>query len=81
MKIEEIAKKTAISTGLDTAVIDPTVSITVWPDNAVSSICNEVIYNHGNCRLHIHISVRHDGRPEQIEAAIKRAIDILSSAQ
>jgi hypothetical protein len=81
MRIKDLAQKTVISAGVDTVINDPTISITIWPDTDLSVTAQGATHIMGDCRSHIHISVRHDGTPAQIEAAIKRAIKALSSAQ
>ena len=80
MKIKDLAKKTCVSAGVDTAVDDQTVSITIWPDTALEVTAAGGTHIMGDCRSHIHVSVRHDGTAAQIEAAIRRAINVLSGA-
>jgi hypothetical protein len=81
MIIKDLASKKAVSAGLTTLTVDETISITVWPDIDLQVVAGSCTHLMGGCRAHIHISVRHDGTPEQIELAIRRAIATLNNAK
>lgn len=81
MKIKELAKKVAITAGLDRAYDGDNVDVMVIPDCKDMIVTNDKC-NHiyGSNKTAIIITVRTDGQEDNIKAAILRAIASLATA-